>query len=260
MPSIGQDTAHNPSAVWLWLSLIIALSFALRCYRLAYWGLWTDEGSIWYRSQDLAALLDWNHPPLFPLLFRYWDQVASSLFWWRLPPCPGTITVPLLYFLFQRTVGSRAALFAVLLLAVNPLHTGESQDLRMYTLLTLQFLVLLWAAVKVILQPQKPFLYAVLAAMALGMLYTQYVSVVFLVALLLAVLPYCWKNKVSLTALVLVLLSICRLCPLDTAAPSRCDSRWKRYQRGSLISAPGRHPGCLLGGAGADPESRPQPI
>ena len=209
-PSSAIQAQTDAPARWGWLALITALALVLRLYRLAYWGLWTDEGSIWYRSQDLAALLDWNHPPLFPLLFRYWDQVASSLFWWRLlPALLGILTVPLLYFMFQRTVGSRAALFAALLLAVNPLHTGESQDLRMYTLLTLEFLVLFWAAVKVILQPQKPFLYAVLAAIsALAMLYTQYVSVVFLVALLLAVLPYCWKSKVSLTALVLVLLII----------------------------------------------------
>ncbi len=109
--------------------------------------------------------------------------MAKPLWWRLLPALLGTLTVPLLYFMFQRTVGSRAALFAALLLAVSPLHTGESQDLRMYTLLTLEFLVLFWAAVKVILQPQKPFLYAVLAAIsALAMLYTQYVSVVFLVS------------------------------------------------------------------------------
>ena len=156
----------------LWLALVTALALLLRLFRLAYWGLWADEGEVYHyaagsAAQVLSGTATGPHPPGFYLLFHYWKELCASLFLWRLlPALIGALSIPLLFLAGRGLVGTRPALLAALLLAVNPVHVGESQDLRMYSLLTLEYLLLFWAAGKVALEGRKLLWYGLVAAVA----------------------------------------------------------------------------------------------
>jgi len=128
--------------------LIVLLAFSLCLYRLDHQSLWYDEGfSVYLARLSLGEITARTasdiHPPLYYYLLHLWlGPFGDSEFVLRFFSLIfGLLTVPLIYVLGRRLMGTASGLLAALLLAISPLYLWYSQEARMYTLVT--FLCLL---------------------------------------------------------------------------------------------------------------------
>lgn len=131
--------------------LITLLGFILRL-TFSNQSFWLDEGaSLMFAKLPLSQLLESIktdfHPPVFYILLHFWLPLAGRSEWLiRLPFIIfATLTIPALYFLSHQLFGpkSRVPIFSALFLALNSFHIYYSQELRMYSLVTL-FIILSW--------------------------------------------------------------------------------------------------------------------
>lgn len=140
---------------------IIALGAFLRFYRIGGRGLWLDEAfSLWMARQPIDQMLDWlaridQHPPLYYALLHLWTCLAgdSEAALRALSALCGVLTIPVLYLLGRRLADERVGLAAALLLAAAPFHVRFAQEARMYTLLTLNVSLALYALARLWTDP-----------------------------------------------------------------------------------------------------------
>jgi hypothetical protein len=151
-----------------WLVIIITLIGGwLRVFLLSYKGLWLDETfSIWMSSHNAVDMLQWiarvdQHPPLYYLLLHYWIglngdtphdvRMLSALF--------GTATIPIIYLIGKRISGVMMGLAAAVILAFSTYNIAYAQETRMYTLLTFNAAVAIYALVRLLTDSRsvKPF-------------------------------------------------------------------------------------------------------
>jgi mannosyltransferase len=137
--SIGVRDASE-SGVILWLALTVALSAALRFFRLGTKSFWLDEAA----SATLARL-EWQpfwtalihrqaNMALYYVLLRGWIRLGSSEFVIRcLSVLAGVAAIPAIYLLGARLLGPRAGRLAALLLPVHAFHIRYSQEARAYS-------------------------------------------------------------------------------------------------------------------------------
>jgi 4-amino-4-deoxy-L-arabinose transferase-like glycosyltransferase len=125
------------SKAGLLLAGLIVIAAALRFWELGNWGFDSDETFTLRDSQDLDPS---NPRPLLYILNHYllgpWlplDEFGLRL----LPAVFGVLAIPALYFVARRLVGTRAALFATLLLTFSGLHVYYSQFARYWSLVFL---------------------------------------------------------------------------------------------------------------------------
>jgi 4-amino-4-deoxy-L-arabinose transferase-like glycosyltransferase len=127
------------------LLTVLGLAFWLQVYRLNDVSLRGDEGfSVTFARQDLGAvwrglLLTEPHPPLYYTTLHLWMAAAgqSELSVRFVSVFFGLLTVAVAYRLARSLrAEERVALLAALLVALNPYLLWQSQDARMYTLLT----------------------------------------------------------------------------------------------------------------------------
>ncbi len=161
-------------AIGLGLTLLAAV---LRFWNLGGPSLWFDEA---LNVQDAGHPFSAIHrvvlasPPLFHYVIRgfllvfgrddFWLRVPSALF--------GTLTIPLAYLLFRRWFGAPAALWTALLWALSPFHIVYSQELRMYSLVALEALAMLYLWDRVI-QTDRPRDWVAFVLVSLFGLYTH---------------------------------------------------------------------------------------
>ncbi len=135
----------------MYLLLVTLLGLVTRLI-LSNQSFWLDEGaSIMMARLSLSQLLEGIkmdfHPPIFYALLHYWLPLAGNTDWLiRLPfILLATTTIPAVYYLCREVFGdkSRVPLLSAVFLALNPLHIYYSQELRMYSLVTL-LVVLSW--------------------------------------------------------------------------------------------------------------------
>lgn len=149
---IGSWTTETSSRPWFGyglLFLITLLAAALRFYKLGEWSFWIDEIYTVNRAQihfsDALQVLQ-NLPstlwlPLSVIVTNIslhafgvteWSaRLASTLI--------GVMSIPALYVMSRRMIGTLAALIFVLLLALSPWHIFWSQNARFYTSLMLLY-------------------------------------------------------------------------------------------------------------------------
>jgi mannosyltransferase len=119
------------------LTALTGLAAALRFWRLGYWGFEGDEvftlnDSIRLQPHNPRPLLYWlNHYAIGAV--RPLDELGLRL----LPALFGVLAVPTLFLVGRRLVGTRAALFASILLVFSPLHLYHSQYARYWSLVFL---------------------------------------------------------------------------------------------------------------------------
>mgnify|MGYP000089749633 CR=1 FL=1 len=142
-----------------WLVILIALIGAgLRVLLLDRQGMWLDETfSVWLANHNVGDMLHWivnsdQHPPLYYLLLQGWIalmgdtpyevRLLSVLF--------GTATIPVIYLIGKRMSGAVMGLAAAVLLALSPFNIRFAQETRMYTLLTFNAAVAIYALVRLL--------------------------------------------------------------------------------------------------------------
>ena len=185
--------------------LLLALTMALRFYRLGAQSLWSDEGnSLALARAGLAEIaartaLD-IHPPLYYWLLKGWlAMLGQSEFAARsLSAGLGVLLAAMVYRLGRRLFGRRAGRAAMFAAAVSPFQVYYAQEARMYMLLALLGTASVWAAVEwwTATESRRRWLsaggYALSAAMGL---YTQYAFPVVLAALNLTALVALWPDR-----------------------------------------------------------------
>jgi uncharacterized membrane protein len=142
-----------------WLAIAISLmGGGLRVLLLDQKGMWLDETfSVWVANHSLADMLQWivkidQHPPLYYLLLHSWialngdtpynARLLSVLF--------GVATIPVIYLIGKRLSGVLVGLAAAVLLALSLFNIYYAQEARMYTLLTFNAAVAIYALVRLL--------------------------------------------------------------------------------------------------------------
>ena len=154
---------------------------ALRFWHLGAKSLWFDEAlTAWLArspSQAFARAL-WRggeaNMALYYVIMRGWTHLGSSE--WRLRSfsvLAGIAAVPIFYALTKRLAGTRAAVIAALLLAVNACHIAYSQEARSYALFFLLAILSSWLFVRGI-ELDKKGDYAGYAGLSALMIYSHF--------------------------------------------------------------------------------------
>jgi len=80
-----------------------------------------------------------QHPPLYYTLLHFWIKLTGDNPGdvRMLSAILGTLTIPVMFLLGRRLMGTTVGLLAALILALSPFHVRFAQETRMYTTLTL---------------------------------------------------------------------------------------------------------------------------
>jgi hypothetical protein len=138
--------------------IIILTGGFLRVLLLDTKGMWLDETfSVWLANQSVLDMLQWivkidQHPPLYYLLLHYWiAQYGDTPYYARLLSALfGTVTIPVIYLIGKRISGAVVGLAAAVFLALSLFNIYYAQEARMYTLLTFNASVAMYALVRLI--------------------------------------------------------------------------------------------------------------
>ena len=123
---------------FLAMGFLCLAAAGLRLYRLGHWGFDANEINT-LRDSATSAWLVGPKPLLFFLnhhligSWRVFDEFSLRL----LPALFGVAAVPVLFWMVSRTLSTRAALFAALILTFHPWHLHWSQFARYYSLVFL---------------------------------------------------------------------------------------------------------------------------
>jgi hypothetical protein len=145
----------------LLLVFITVAGAILRMLQVGSKGLWLDEAfSVWLGWQPVPDMLAWllhvdQHPPLYYTLLHFWMGLGDDAATVRsFSAFTGTLTIPAIYLLGRRLAGRNVGLLAALILALAPFHVRFAQETRMYTLLTLNATLAMWALARLLTDPR----------------------------------------------------------------------------------------------------------
>jgi mannosyltransferase len=155
---------------------LTALALGLRVYRLAHDPLWFDEAyTALTARQPIGEIFRLLHTetsgPLYYTLLHGWSAVVGDGdFRLRLfSAWTGAAIVPALYAVGAGLFGSTAGLIAAALGAVAPLHIHYSQELRMYGLVPLVALGVLYGLARVVRDADVPSSVLLAVSLAAGL-------------------------------------------------------------------------------------------
>lgn len=182
------------------LAFIVILGAFLRLYKLSFQDIWIDEifsliqsgpSKTYAQIYDFLRAFD-QHPPLYYFSIHFFTQIfGHSTYTVRLfSALIGVAGIFAIYALGKEISNKKVALFAALILCVNPFHIYYSQEARMYSLLFLTTIVSFYYLIKFIKAPsyKSAILYACFSALmiyshffALFTLFSQYFILLFFV-------------------------------------------------------------------------------
>jgi hypothetical protein len=170
-PLLARPLAWATGRLWPFAALLLTLALLPRLFRLGAQSLWLDEGSTWQmtRAGWSTLLLDLFNPvsgyPLYHLLLKGWLALAGSSEWaLRFPSAlAGAAAVVALYLAgreLRRYAGDPPGsklfpLAAALLLAGSPFAIWYAQEAKVYSLLLLVAVLLLWSLLRALRQPTR---------------------------------------------------------------------------------------------------------
>ncbi|HET9104872.1 MAG TPA: glycosyltransferase family 39 protein [Solirubrobacteraceae bacterium] len=180
------------SRVALWLAGVIGLAVAARCTDLGA-RLTMDDAYTWLTASSpnvhvfLARLAaNENSPPLIYLLVGAMPSFAPA--WLRVPSVTAGVLLPAVLFACVRPrLGARAALLGALGVAVAPYMVTYSNLARGFMPADLALLFMLWCLLAQA-DDERPWRWAAFVLAGAVAVYTEYGSVVFVVAAALAAL------------------------------------------------------------------------
>jgi hypothetical protein len=154
---MNEDIEIEEFAPWLVITITL-IGGLLRVLLLGIKGLWWEETfSLWVANHSVVDMLQWiaridHHPPLYYLLLHYWIalngdtsysvRLISALF--------SAATIPIIYLIGKRLSGVVMGLVAAGILALSPFNIRFAQETRMYTLLTFNAAVAIYALARLL--------------------------------------------------------------------------------------------------------------
>ncbi len=154
---MNKKTELDEFAPWLVIVITLIGGF-LRVYLLDNKGMWLDETfSVWLANHSVADMLQWitridQHPPLYYLLLHYWIALNGDTPYYArlLSALFGAGAIPIIYLIGKRLSGVVMGLAAAMLLALSPFNIYYAQETRMYTFLTFNAAVAIYALVRLL--------------------------------------------------------------------------------------------------------------
>jgi hypothetical protein len=159
---MNEEFDLEESAPWFVLFITVFGGF-LRVLLLESKGLWLDETfSIWMANHNIGDILQWTvridqSPPLYYLLLHYWMAINGDTPYYvrLLSVLFGTGTIPIIYLIGKRISGAAMGLAAAALMASSLFNIYYAQEARMYTLLTFNAAVAIYALVRLLTDPRS---------------------------------------------------------------------------------------------------------
>ena len=188
--SLKRQSATHNLTTWLFVALIL-VAFGLRVYHLDGQSLWRDEALTLGRARQSLSQTFANrnlvqgvsspdlHPPLYFLMLHGWRILAGeSEFALRFPSLAASIlTIAMFGAVANRIWGRETGLWAAALALLSPCYLWYAQEARMYALLVLETLILLYTLWP-LLQPQSKWgEHIAFGLAALVLVYTHYAGV-----------------------------------------------------------------------------------
>jgi mannosyltransferase len=159
----------------LWFPVIVVTTAVLGMIRLAAKSLWHDEAYS-FATARLPSASFWkalahqeSFSGLYYLVLRVWSALGTSELWLRLPSVVfGILAVCTLFALNRRLFGTRVAVIAALLLAVNPFIVRYEQEARAYSMAMFAVVLATYVFIQAVEHPsvRRWALYGVVAAIA----------------------------------------------------------------------------------------------
>ena len=154
---MNEESDIEEFAPWLVITITV-IGGLLRVFALGNKGMWLDETfSVWMASHSVADMLQWivridQHPPLYYLLLHYWIALNGDTPYYvrLLSVLFGAGTIPIIYLIGKRMSGVVMGLVAAVLLALSLFNIYFAQETRMYTLLTFNAAVAIYALVRLL--------------------------------------------------------------------------------------------------------------
>ena len=154
---MNEETDIEEFAPWLVITITV-IGGLLRIFALGNKGMWLDETfSVWMASHSVAEMLQWivridQHPPLYYLLLHYWIALNGGTPYYvrLLSVLFGAGTIPIIYLIGKRMSGVVMGLVAAVFLALSLFNIYFAQETRMYTLLTFNAAVAIYALVRLL--------------------------------------------------------------------------------------------------------------
>lgn len=170
------------------LFYIILTGIFLRLISLLKQPIWFDEiASITVSQKPFIQLLFSTaadtHPPFYFLLLKLLSIFSVNTHYLRFFSLfIGTLTIWVTYKIIYKISSSKASLATALIIAINPLHIYASSQIRMYSLLTLQVLILVWLFIYFMKSERLSHL-IIYGILGVTSLYTHYYAALVLFAL-----------------------------------------------------------------------------
>lgn len=187
----GRLQICNPRLVLWLMAALAAAAFAIRVRHLGVSDLTFDEAASAFISakpypEMLRYLLGAFHelPPGYYVLLRAWGLLVGRSEWaMRYPSVMlGVLGVALIYRIGRRGLGTGAGAVAALLLTLQPFHAYYSQDARMYTLMPVEALLMVYFFDRLCSRPRLGWWLALGVTSGLAVL-THYLMGFFVIAL-----------------------------------------------------------------------------
>lgn len=176
--SVASQPRHRLWLVWFCVGLCILLGMALRAFHLGNQSLWYDEVEAIRYASDLS--LQDVHPPIYYSLLHLTLMLGQSEWIVRFPSLLfGVLSIPLVYVIGNRLLSTSATLIATFLVSISPILIWHDQDARMYSLLVLTCLLLVYAYLRAIEKRDWKH-WAGYTLAALLALYTQFYAILLL--------------------------------------------------------------------------------
>ena len=143
-----------------WLVLILLLAAGLRFFQLDARSLWFDEAlSILIGRLSVSQILEGTcsqHPPAYYLLLHAWGIVGEGDWFSRYPSVfASLLSVALTYQVGRLVFDHRVGLLGACGMAISPFQIYYAQEARMYTLLIMSSLGVLWFCARGVLNPRS---------------------------------------------------------------------------------------------------------
>jgi len=159
---MNSEIDFEESVSWLIIPITLVGGF-LRMLYLSKNGMWLDETfSVWMASHSIADMLQWvvridQHPPLYYLLLHYWiAHNGESPYDVRLLSVLFSVgTIPIIFLIGKRISGVLMGLAAAMFLALSLFNIYYAQETRMYTLLTFNAAIAIYALVRLLTDPRS---------------------------------------------------------------------------------------------------------
>ena len=141
--------------------LILSAGAALRFYNLGEFSLWHDEayGVLQAEIPNEVIAENAGESPLYIFFIHFWKGITDSEFGLRMSSLVfGLVSIFMVYLLGRSLFNEKIALVSAFLLAVSPFHIYYSQEVKVYSLITLLTLFSVYFLIKYVHSKKKLFL------------------------------------------------------------------------------------------------------